>query len=41
MISSLPQLKWNLKEIGEGSQLTFDYGAFFWKECNQTPVLFE
>jgi len=30
-----------LKEIHEGTQLTFDYGTFFWKECSQTPVLFE
>jgi hypothetical protein len=30
-----------LKEIHEGAQLTFDYGTFFWKECSQTPVLFE
>lgn len=30
-----------LKEISEGTQLTFDYGTFFWKECSQTPVLFE
>ena len=30
-----------LKEISEGTQLTFDYGTFFWKECNKTPVLFE
>ncbi len=30
-----------LKEIQEGTQLTFDYGAFFWKECPQTPKLFE
>jgi hypothetical protein len=30
-----------LKEIPEGTQLTFDYGTFFWKECRQTPVLFE
>lgn len=29
-----------LKEIPEGSQLTFDYGTFFWKECHQTPKLF-
>lgn len=26
-----------LKEIKEGAQLTFDYGAFFWKELDQTP----
>lgn len=26
-----------LKEIAEGTQLTFDYGTFFWKECNQVP----
>jgi len=26
-----------LQEIKEGSQLTFDYGAFFWKELDQTP----
>lgn len=26
-----------LKEISEGTQLTFDYGTFFWKECQQTP----
>jgi hypothetical protein len=30
-----------LKEIPEGAQLTFDYGTFFWKDCKQTPVLFE
>jgi uncharacterized protein len=30
-----------LKEIAEGTQLTFDYGTFFWKECSQTPVSFE
>ena len=30
-----------LKEIPQGSQLTFDYGTFFWKECRQTPVVFE
>ncbi len=30
-----------LKEIKEGAQLTFDYGSFFWKECSQTPRLFE
>jgi uncharacterized protein len=30
-----------LKEISEGTQLTFDYGTFFWKECSQTPVVFE
>lgn len=30
-----------LKEISEGTQLTFDYGTFFWKECSKTPVLFE
>jgi hypothetical protein len=29
-----------LKEIEEGTQLTFDYGTFFWKECQQTPKLF-
>jgi hypothetical protein len=29
-----------LKEIPEGTQLTFDYGTFFWKECRQTPKLF-
>lgn len=28
-----------LKEIPEGSQLTFDYGTFFWKECRQIPKL--
>lgn len=28
-----------LKEISEGSQLTFDYGSFFWKECQQIPKL--
>ncbi len=26
-----------LKEIREGEQLTFDYGALFWKEARQTP----
>lgn len=30
-----------VKEIQEGAQLTFDYGSFFWKECCQTPKLFE
>jgi uncharacterized protein len=30
-----------LKEIAQGTQLTFDYGTFFWKECPQTPVSFE
>lgn len=30
-----------LKEIPEGAQLTFDYGALFWKECPQMPRLFE
>jgi hypothetical protein len=30
-----------LKEIPKGSQLTFDYGNFFWKEQKQTPVAFE
>lgn len=29
-----------LKEIEEGTQFTFDYGTFFWKECQQTPKLF-
>lgn len=29
-----------LKEIDEGTQFTFDYGTFFWKECQQTPKLF-
>ena len=29
-----------LKEIPEGAQLTFDYGESFWKEMNQTPILF-
>lgn len=28
-----------LKEIPEGTQLTFDYGGSFWKEMNQTPTL--
>ncbi len=28
-----------LKEIQPGTQLTFDYGSFFWKECPQTPKL--
>jgi len=26
-----------LKEISPGTQLTFDYGAHFWKEAGQTP----
>lgn len=26
-----------LKEIREGTQLTFDYGQLFWKECKQNP----
>lgn len=26
-----------LKEIGEGKQLTFDYGPLFWKEMDQIP----
>lgn len=30
-----------LKEIPEGTQLTFDYGAMYWKECRQTPILFD
>lgn len=30
-----------LKEIQEGTQLTFDYGSFFWKECCQTPKIIE
>lgn len=30
-----------LKEIPEGSQLTFDYGTFYWKEFRKMPVLFE
>ena len=30
----------SLKEIPEGSQLTFDYGNFFWKECQQIPKAF-
>jgi uncharacterized protein len=30
-----------LKEIAEGTQLTFDYGTFFWKECREKPVSFE
>jgi len=30
-----------LKEIPEGSQLTFDYGALFWKEQRQKPLLFD
>jgi hypothetical protein len=30
-----------LKEIQPETQLTFDYGTFFWKECSQTPVVFE
>lgn len=30
-----------LKEISEGTQLTFDYGTIFWKECCQKPILFE
>jgi hypothetical protein len=29
-----------LKEIEEGTQFTFDYGTFFWKECQQTPKHF-
>ncbi len=29
-----------LQEIEEGAQLTFDYGIFFWKECQQTPKMF-
>ncbi len=29
-----------LREIVEGTQLTFDYGTFFWKDCRQTPKLF-
>lgn len=30
-----------LKEIEEEAQFTFDYGTFFWKECQQkTPKLF-
>lgn len=29
-----------LKEIDEGTQLTFDYGNCFWKECRQTPRVF-
>jgi len=29
-----------LKEIPEGAQLTFDYGAIFWKEHHQRPKLF-
>lgn len=28
-----------LKEIGKETQLTFDYGTFFWKECQRTPKL--
>ncbi len=28
-----------LKTIPEGTQLTFDYGASFWKEISQTPLL--
>jgi hypothetical protein len=27
-----------LKEIKKGSQLTFDYGASFWKDLDQTPI---
>lgn len=30
-----------LKEIEKGSQLTFDYGTFFWKEQKQTPIAFD
>jgi hypothetical protein len=30
-----------LKEIEKGTQLTFDYGHFFWKEQKQTPLVFE
>ncbi len=30
----------SLKEISEGTQLTFDYGSFFWKECQQVPKMF-
>ncbi|HSX26137.1 MAG TPA: SET domain-containing protein-lysine N-methyltransferase [Chlamydiales bacterium] len=26
-----------LREIAEGTQLTFDYGPIFWKECAQIP----
>ncbi len=29
-----------LKEIEEGTQFTFDYGTFYWKECQQTPKQF-
>lgn len=28
------------EEIFEGTQLTFDYGDIFWKECKQTPIEF-
>ncbi len=30
-----------IKEIPEGTQLTFDYGMFFWKKNSQTPIDFE
>jgi len=30
-----------LKEISPGTQLTFDYGHLFWKECREIPVAFE
>lgn len=29
-----------LKEIPEGTQLTFDYGTCFWKNCQKTPRCF-
>lgn len=29
----------SLRPIAEGEQLTFDYGAQFWKELDQTPVI--
>lgn len=29
-----------ISEISEGSQLTFDYGDIFWKECSQIPKSF-
>lgn len=31
----------SLKDIAKDSQLTFNYGSLFWKEQNQTPLLFQ
>lgn len=28
----------SLQEIKKGTQLTFDYGSLFWKDCTQVPI---